>query len=314
MLQHIEEAGVHSGDSACSLPPYSLSKEIIAELKVQTEKMALALGVVGLMNVQFAIKDGVIYVLEVNPRASRTVPFVAKATDSAIASIAARLMAGEPMSNFPHRAPYPADVTPETDLPFADPMTLADPNTPWYSVKEAVLPFARFPGVDTLLGPEMRSTGEVMGWDRNFPRAFLKAQMGAGTILPDEGAVFLSIKDSDKSDELAEAARDLVAMGFTLIATRGTGAWLKTHGVAAEIVNKVYEGRPNIVDRLKNGDIQLVLNTTDGQQSVADSREIRAVALYDKIPYFTTAAASIAAIAAMRSRGEGEISVRSLQA
>ena len=314
IMQHIEEAGVHSGDSACSLPPYSLSKEIIAELKVQTEKMALALGVVGLMNVQFAIKDGVIYVLEVNPRASRTVPFVAKATDSAIASIAARLMAGEPMANFPHRAPYPADVTPETDLPFADPMTLADPNTPWYSVKEAVLPFARFPGVDTLLGPEMRSTGEVMGWDRNFPRAFLKAQMGAGTILPDTGAAFLSIKDSDKSDELAEAARDLIAMGFTLIATRGTGAWLKTHGVAAEIVNKVYEGRPNIVDRLKNGDIQLVLNTTDGHQSVADSREIRAVALYDKIPYFTTAAASIAAIAAMRSRGEGEISVRSLQA
>ncbi|WP_376877469.1 carbamoyl-phosphate synthase large subunit [Albirhodobacter sp. R86504] len=314
IMQHIEEAGVHSGDSACSLPPYSLSKEIIAELKVQTEKMALALGVVGLMNVQFAIKDGVIYVLEVNPRASRTVPFVAKATDSAIASIAARLMAGEPMANFPHRAPYPADVTPETDLPFADPMTLADPNTPWYSVKEAVLPFARFPGVDTLLGPEMRSTGEVMGWDRNFPRAFLKAQLGAGTILPDEGNVFLSIKDSDKSAELAEAARDLIAMGFKLIATRGTGAWLKTQGVEAEIVNKVYEGRPNIVDRLKNGDIQLVLNTTDGQQSISDSRDIRAVALYDKIPYFTTAAASIAAIAAMRSRGEGEMSVRSLQA
>jgi carbamoyl-phosphate synthase large subunit len=314
IMQHIEEAGVHSGDSACSLPPYSLSKEIIAELKVQTEKMALALGVVGLMNVQFAIKDGVIYVLEVNPRASRTVPFVAKATDSAIASIAARLMAGEPMANFPHRAPYPADVTPETDLPFADPMTLADPNTPWYSVKEAVLPFARFPGVDTLLGPEMRSTGEVMGWDRNFPRAFLKAQLGAGVILPDEGAVFLSIKDSDKYDELAEAARELIAMGFKLIATRGTGAWLKTHGIETEIVNKVYEGRPNIVDRLKNGDIHLVLNTTDGQQSVSDSRDIRAVALYDKIPYFTTAAASIAAVAAMKSRGEGEISVRPLQA
>ena len=314
IMQHIEEAGVHSGDSACSLPPYSLSKEIIAELKVQTEKMALALGVVGLMNVQFAIKDGVIYVLEVNPRASRTVPFVAKATDSAIASIAARLMAGEPMSNFPHRAPYPADVTPETDLPFADPMTLADPNTPWYSVKEAVLPFARFPGVDTLLGPEMRSTGEVMGWDRNFPRAFLKAQLGAGVILPDEGAVFLSIKDSDKYDELAEAARELIAMGFKLIATRGTGAWLKTHGIETEIVNKVYEGRPNIVDRLKNGEIHLVLNTTDGQQSVSDSRDIRAVALYDKIPYFTTAAASIAAVAAMKSRGEGEISVRPLQA
>ncbi|MBD3788206.1 MAG: carbamoyl-phosphate synthase large subunit, partial [Sphingomonadales bacterium] len=314
IMQHIEEAGVHSGDSACSLPPYSLSPEIVAELKAQTVKMALALRVVGLMNVQFAIKDGVIYVLEVNPRASRTVPFVAKATDSAIASIAARLMAGEPMAHFPQRAPYPEGVGPETPLPFADPLTLADPNTPWFSVKEAVLPFARFPGVDTLLGPEMRSTGEVMGWDRNFPRAFLKAQMGAGTILPTAGRVFLSIKDADKSDELADAARDLVAMGFTLVATRGTHAWLAEKGVAAEQVNKVYEGRPNIVDRLKNGDIQLVMNTTEGSQSVSDSREIRAVALYDKIPYFTTAAASIAAVAAMKSRGEGEISVRPLQA
>ncbi|SDE72474.1 carbamoyl-phosphate synthase large subunit [Rhodobacter capsulatus] len=314
IMQHIEEAGVHSGDSACSLPPYSLSAETVAELKAQTEKMALALGVVGLMNVQFAIKDGVIYVLEVNPRASRTVPFVAKATDSAIASIAARLMAGEPMANFPQRAAYPEGVGPETPLPFADPMTLADPNTPWFSVKEAVLPFARFPGVDTLLGPEMRSTGEVMGWDRNFPRAFLKAQMGAGTHLPETGRVFLSIKDADKSDDLAAAARDLIAMGFTLVATRGTGAWLKEKGVEAEAVNKVYEGRPNIVDRLKNGDVALVFNTTDGNQSVSDSREIRAVALYDKIPYFTTAAASIAAVAAMKSRAEGEISVRPLQA
>ena len=314
IMQHIEEAGVHSGDSACSLPPYTLSPETVAELKVQTEKMALALGVVGLMNVQFAIKDGVIYVLEVNPRASRTVPFVAKATDSAIASIAARLMAGEPMEAFPHRAPYPEGVGPETPLPFADPMTLADPNTPWFSVKEAVLPFARFPGVDTLLGPEMRSTGEVMGWDRNFPRAFLKAQLGAGTVLPTEGRVFLSIKDADKSDELAQAAQDLVEMGFTLVATRGTGQWLAEKGVASELVNKVYEGRPNIVDRLKNGEIALVFNTTDGSQAVSDSRDIRAVALYDKIPYFTTAAASIAAVAAMKSRGEGEISVRPLQA
>ncbi|AOZ68571.1 carbamoyl phosphate synthase large subunit [Rhodobacter xanthinilyticus] len=314
IMQHIEEAGVHSGDSACSLPPYSLSRETIAELKAQTVKLALGLNVVGLMNVQFAIKDGVIYVLEVNPRASRTVPFVAKATDSAIASIAARLMAGEPLSNFPERAAYPEGVGPETPLPFADPLTLADPNTPWFSVKEAVLPFARFPGVDTLLGPEMRSTGEVMGWDRNFPRAFLKAQLGAGTKLPEEGRVFLSIKDPDKSADLAGAARDLVKMGFALVATRGTAAWLKEHGVEAEAVNKVYEGRPNIVDRLKNGDIQLVMNTTEGNQSISDSREIRAVALYDHIPYFTTAAASIAAVAAMKSRGEGEISVRPLQA
>ncbi|WP_415182417.1 carbamoyl-phosphate synthase large subunit [Phaeovulum sp.] len=314
IMEHIEEAGVHSGDSACSLPPHTLDAATVAELKRQTVLMALGLNVVGLMNVQFAIKDGVIYVLEVNPRASRTVPFVAKATDSAIASIAARLMAGEPMENFPHRAPYPEGVGPETPLPFADPMTLADPNTPWYSVKEAVLPFARFPGVDTLLGPEMRSTGEVMGWDRNFPRAFLKAQIGAGTILPETGRVFLSIKDSDKSDDLAAAARTLIDMGFSLLATEGTAAWLKTHDVASERVLKVYEGRPNVVDRLKNGDVQLVLNTTDGSQAISDSREIRTVALYDKIPYFTTAAASIAAVAAMKSRGEGDMNVRPLQA
>ncbi|RWR46293.1 carbamoyl-phosphate synthase large subunit [Sinirhodobacter ferrireducens] len=314
IMQHIEEAGVHSGDSACSLPPYSLSPELIEEVKRQTVLMARGLNVVGLMNVQFAIKDGVIYVLEVNPRASRTVPFVAKATDSAIASIAARLMAGEPMSAFPHRAPYPADVGPETPLPLADSLTLADPITPWFSVKEAVLPFARFQGVDTLLGPEMRSTGEVMGWDRNFPRAFLKAQLGAGTKLPESGRVFLSIKDADKSDELAQAMRDLIGMGFTIVATRGTNAWLQEKGVASELVNKVYERRPNIVDRLKDGEIALVMNTTEGTQSISDSRSIRAVALHDHIPYFTTAAASIAAVAAMKSRAEGDIVVRPLQA
>jgi carbamoyl-phosphate synthase large subunit len=198
IMQHIEEAGVHSGDSACSLPPYSLGPDMIAELRVQTEALARGLNVVGLMNVQFAIKDGVIYVLEVNPRASRTVPFVAKATDSAIASIAARLMAGEKLSNFPMRAPIKADVAPSEPMPMGDPMTLADPQTPWFSVKEAVLPFARFPGVDTLLGPEMRSTGEVMGWARNFARAFYKAQLGAGVTLPESGRVFLSIKDYDK--------------------------------------------------------------------------------------------------------------------
>ncbi|QBX33425.1 carbamoyl-phosphate synthase large subunit [Paracoccus liaowanqingii] len=314
IMEHIEEAGVHSGDSACSLPPHTLNAATIAELKVQTTAMARALKVRGLMNVQFALKDGEIYVLEVNPRASRTVPFVAKATDSAIASIAARLMAGEPMSNFPARAPYPEGVGPEDDLPFADPMTLADPITPWFSVKEAVLPFARFPGVDTLLGPEMRSTGEVMGWDRNFARAFLKAQMGAGTNLPHEGRVFLSVKDFDKTDALAQAARDLVTMGFDLVATAGTADFLDAHGVPSTRVNKVYEGRPNIVDRLKNDEIAMVLNTTEGVQAIADSRDIRAVALYDKIPYFTTAAGSIAAVAAIKSREEGEVGVRSLQA
>ncbi|WP_444668198.1 carbamoyl-phosphate synthase large subunit [Cereibacter changlensis] len=312
IMEHIEEAGVHSGDSACCLPPHSLSAETIAELKLQTEKMAVALHVKGLMNVQFAIKDGEIFVLEVNPRASRTVPFVAKATDSAIASIAARLMAGEPLSNFPLREAYPAGVGPDTDLPLANPLTLADPITPWFSVKESVLPFARFPGVDTLLGPEMRSTGEVMGWDRSFALAFLKAQMGAGTHLPEEGRVFLSVKDADKSPALATAARDLTAMGFELIATRGTAGWLSEQGIAATRVNKVYEGRPNIVDMLKNGEIALVLNTTEGSQAVSDSRDIRAVALYDKIPYFTTAAASIAAVEAMKARGEG-YGVRTLQ-
>ncbi len=314
IMEHIEEAGVHSGDSACSLPPHTLDADTIAELKRQTEAMARALNVVGLMNVQFALKDGAIYVLEVNPRASRTVPFVAKATDSAIASIAARLMAGEPISNFPARAAYPAGVGPEDPLPFADPLTLADPKTPWFSVKEAVMPFARFPGVDTLLGPEMRSTGEVMGWDRNFPRAFLKAQLGAGVHLPEGGLVFVSVRDADKSDAMAQAARDLTAMGFTLVATRGTAEFLKAAGVATETVNKVYEGRPNIVDRLKNAEIVMVLNTTEGAQAIADSRDIRAVALNDKIPYFTTAAGSIAAVAAIKSRGEGEVGVRSLQA
>ncbi|MBL4915918.1 carbamoyl-phosphate synthase large subunit [Szabonella alba] len=312
IMEHIEEAGVHSGDSACCLPPHSLTPETIAALKDQTVAMARALNVVGLMNVQFAIKDGEIFVLEVNPRASRTVPFVAKATDSAIASIAARLMAGEPLANFPMRAPYAEGVGPDTDLPLADPLTLANPITPWFSVKEAVLPFARFPGVDPMLGPEMRSTGEVMGWDRSFALAFLKAQMGAGTHLPEAGRVFLSVKDMDKTAALAVAARDLVAMGFELVATKGTASWLAVEGVTATLVNKVYEGRPNIVDRLKNTDIALVLNTTEGSQAIADSRDIRRVALMDKIPYFTTAAASIAAVAAMKARGEG-YGVRTLQ-
>ncbi|GLS86481.1 carbamoyl-phosphate synthase large chain [Cypionkella aquatica] len=312
IMEHIEEAGVHSGDSACCLPPHSLTPETIAELKRQTVQMALALNVVGLMNVQFAIKDGVIFVLEVNPRASRTVPFVAKATDSAIAAIAARLMAGEPMSNFPMRAPYAQGVGPDTPLPLANPFTLADPITPWFSVKEAVLPFARFPGVDPVLGPEMRSTGEVMGWDRTFALAFLKAQMGAGVALPDAGRAFVSIKDMDKTAAFATAMADLVGLGFEIVATRGTAAWLNAQGIKATLVNKVYEGRPNIVDRLKNNDIAMVMNTTEGTQAVTDSRDIRRVALMDKIPYFTTAAAAIAVVQAMQARGEG-YGVRTLQ-
>ncbi|MFM1862900.1 MAG: hypothetical protein RLZ26_1422 [Pseudomonadota bacterium] len=312
IMEHIEEAGVHSGDSACCLPPHSLTPETVAEITRQTALMARALGVVGLMNVQFAIKDGVIHVLEVNPRASRTVPFVAKATDSAIASIAARLMAGERLSAFAQRPAYPAGVGPDDPLPLADPLTLADPATPWFSVKEAVLPFGRFPGVDPLLGPEMRSTGEVMGWDRSFALAFLKAQMGAGTHLPEGGRVFLSIRDEDKTDAMAEAARELISLGFEIVATRGTAGWLAARGLAATPVAKVYEGRPNIVDRLKNGEIALVLNTTGGSQAVSDSRDIRRVAVSDRIPYFTTAAGAIAAVAAMRARAEG-FGVRTLQ-
>ncbi|MEM6635437.1 MAG: carbamoyl-phosphate synthase large subunit [Pseudomonadota bacterium] len=292
IMQHIEEAGVHSGDSACSLPPYSLSTRIIKELRVQTEALAKALKVVGLMNVQFAIKDDEVFLIEVNPRASRTVPFVAKAVNSPIASIAARLMAGAKLGDF----------------------DLVDPDIGTFAVKEAVLPFARFPGVDTLLGPEMRSTGEVMGADPDFYRAFHKAQLGAGMVLPDQGAVFLSIRDADKTPQLVETAQSLVDLGFSIVATRGTVAFLEGHGIACEVVNKVYEGRPNIVDTMKNGGIQLVMNTTEGAQAVEDSRSMRNVALMDRIPYFTTLAASHAAALAMKASREGDLEVQSLQA
>ena len=240
-------------------------------------------------------------------------PFVAKATDSAIAAIAARLMAGEPLSNFPARPPYPADRDYDSTLPLADPMTLADPNMPWFSVKEAVLPFNRFPGVDTLLGPEMRSTGEVMGWDRSFPRAFLKAQMGAGTHLPSTGAVFLSIKDEDKTAQLLETAQTLCDLGFTILATRGTAQFLTDNNIASETVNKAYEGGRTIVDVMKDGEIALVMNTTEGKQAVEDSRSMRAVALSDRIPYFTTASGSHAAALAIKARQDGDLEVRSLQ-
>ncbi len=312
ILQHIEEAGVHSGDSACSLPPYSLPEPVVAEIRRQTEALALALNVVGLMNVQFAVKDGEIYLIEVNPRASRTVPFVAKATDSAIASIAARLMAGEKLADFTHRGPYPQGAKPGS-LPMADQMTLADPDMPWFSVKEAVLPFARFPGVDTLLGPEMRSTGEVMGWDLTFHRAFLKAQMGAGVELPHCGAAFLSIKDADKVGALVEAAKVLKEQGFDILATAGTQAFLAENGIESTRVNKGYEGGRTIVDMIKDGEVALVMNTTEGAQAVEDSRAMRAVALAEKVPYFTTLAAAHAAAFAMKARDEGALEVRALQ-
>ncbi len=313
IMQHIEEAGVHSGDSACSLPPYSLSDDVIERVKKQTHALALALKVEGLMNIQFAIKNDEIFLIEVNPRASRTVPFVAKATDSAIASIAARVMAGEMLADFPTRAPYASEARYDAVLPLGDPMTLADPNMPWYSVKEAVLPFARFPGVDTILGPEMRSTGEVMGWDRDFPRAFLKAQMGASNPLPSSGCAFISIKNDDKTDDMLEAARTLLELGFNLIGTRGTAAWLTENGHDCATVNKVYEGRPDITDLMKDGGVQLVMNSTEGTQAVEDSKSIRAIALYDKIPYFTTAAGSYAAVLAIKAQAEDAVGVKSLQ-
>ncbi len=312
IMQHIEEAGVHSGDSACCLPPHTLSRDVIATIRDQTAALARALRVVGLMNVQFAVKDEKVYLIEVNPRASRTVPFVAKAVDSAIASIAARLMAGEPLSTFPLRDPYPGDADAE-HVPIGDLMTLAHPDTPWFSVKEAVLPFARFPGVDTLLGPEMRSTGEVMGWDRSFPRAFLKAQLGAGTQLPEGGTAFLSIKDADKTHQLAETAALLVDMGFSILATSGTAEYLSGHGIESRHVNKAYEGGRTVVDVMKDGEVALVMNTTEGAQAVEDSRSMRSVALSDRIPYFTTLSGAHAAALAMQARAEGEVEVRSLQ-
>ena len=312
IMQHIEEAGVHSGDSACSLPPHTLSDAIIAEITRQTEALARALNVVGLMNIQFAVKGDDIYLIEVNPRASRTVPFVAKATDSAIASIAARLMAGEKLSVFPKAAPH-QPVDDKASIPMGDPMSLSDFRTPWFSVKEAVLPFARFPGVDTLLGPEMRSTGEVMGWDRSFARAFLKAQLGAGTVLPTAGTVFLSIKDADKSPLLVETAQTLTDLGLKILATSGTAKFLADHGISSDVVNKAYEGGRTIVDMMKDGMVDLVLNTTEGAQAVEDSRSMRTVALYDKIPYYTTLAGSHAAALSMKAAREGELAVRSLQ-
>ncbi|MEM8577966.1 MAG: carbamoyl-phosphate synthase large subunit [Pseudomonadota bacterium] len=313
IMQHIEEAGVHSGDSACCLPPHTLSRELLARVEEQTVALARALNVVGLMNVQFAIKNDEIYLIEVNPRASRTVPFVAKATDSAIASIAARIMAGAKLADFPHRPAYDTSVSYDSTMPLADPMTLADPHMPWYSVKEAVLPFARFPGVDTILGPEMRSTGEVMGWDRDFPRAFLKAQLGAGMVLPRSGCAFVSIKEEDKGADMLEAATILLNQGFAIVATRGTAAWLRGHGLDCAEVNKVYEGRPDVTDLMKDGGVQLVMNSTEGAQAVEDSKSIRTIALFDKIPYFTTAAASHAAALAIKAQAEGDVVVKSLQ-
>ena len=290
IMEHIEEAGIHSGDSACSLPPRSLAKEKIAELEDQTKKLALALGVGGLMNVQYALKGDEIYVLEVNPRAARTVPFVAKVIGVPIAKIAARIMAGESLSSFGLRPPYLDHI----------------------GVKESVFPFARFPGVDTVLGPEMRSTGEVMGLDRSFPVAFAKSQLGSGTKVPRTGTVFVSVRDIDKPRVL-ETMRLLAGLGFKISATGGTARYLNSEGVKAQRVNKVSEGRPHVVDLIKNGDIQLVFNTTEGAQALSDSRSLRRAALLHKVPYYTTLAGAIAASQGIRAYLAGDLEVRALQ-
>ncbi len=291
VLQHIEEAGVHSGDSACSIPPYSLPDDIIAEIERQTEALARALSVKGLMNIQFAVKDGEVYLIEVNPRASRTVPFVAKAIGAPIAKIAARVMAGEKLADMP----------------------AIDRSMDYVAVKEAVFPWGRFPGVDPVLSPEMKSTGEVMGLDRDFGTAFAKAQMGAGVTLPTGGTVFVSVKDSDKP-VIVKGVRTLIDAGFRFVATGGTADYLAEQGLAVEKVNKVAQGRPHIVDRIMDGDIALIFNTTEGWQSLKDSASIRASALAQKIPYFTTAPASNAAAEAIVALARQSLEVRPLQA
>jgi carbamoyl-phosphate synthase large subunit len=290
IMEHIEEAGIHSGDSACSLPPYSLPPAIIKGIAEQTRELAIALKVVGLMNIQFAVKDGEIYIIEVNPRASRTVPFVAKTIGTPVAKIAARLMAGEKLASF----------------------KLKNRKLGHVAVKEAVFPFARFPGVDILLGPEMRSTGEVMGLDKDFEHAFAKSQIAASVKLPLEGTVFISVKASDKK-AMIEPARKFLEMGFKVIATVGTAQFLQAEGLNVSPINKVLEGRPHIVDAMKNREVQLVINTTEGAQAIADSFELRHTALTHHIPYYTTAAGSRAALQAIRCMKSGSLEVMPLQ-
>jgi carbamoyl-phosphate synthase large subunit len=290
VLQHIEEAGVHSGDSACSIPPYSLPNEIIWEIERQTDALARALQVKGLMNIQFAVKDGEVYLIEVNPRASRTVPFVAKAIGVPIAKIAARVMAGEKLRDLPQ----------------------IDRHIDYVAVKEAVFPFNRFPGVDPVLSPEMKSTGEVMGIDRDFAIAFAKSQLGAGTVLPSAGTLFVSVKDGDKP-VILPGIRTLSALGFTIVATGGTADYFEGEGIAVQRINKVAQGRPHIVDRILDGGIDLIFNTTEGWQSLKDSSDIRRSALALKVPYFTTAPAAVAAARAIEALSRQTLDVCPLQ-
>ena len=274
IMEHIEQAGVHSGDSACSLPPYSLSEDIQNTMRAQVRAMALELGVVGLMNTQFAVKDGEVYLIEVNPRAARTVPFVSKATGLPLAKIAARAMAGQSLAS--------QNVTEEIIPPF-------------YSVKEVVLPFAKFQGVDPLLGPEMRSTGEVMGVGDTFEEAYAKANLGAGAPIPQRGKALLSVRQTDK-DRVIILGKAMVAKGYTLEATKGTASVLNEAGVECSVVNKLTEGRPNIVDAIKNGEYCYIVNTTEGRQAITDSVYIRREALLNKVTYTTTMNAAFATV------------------
>ena len=291
IMEHIEEAGIHSGDSACSLPPYSLSPAVIEEINHQTELLAHALGVIGLMNVQYAVKDGEVFIIEVNPRASRTVPFVAKTTGVPIAKIAARVMAGEKLSNFTLGSKAIAKHV---------------------AVKESVFPFARFPGVDVLLGPEMKSTGEVMGLDSDFGRAFAKSQLGAGVDLPTEGTAFISVKGRDKPAMIV-LAQELIDFGFNILATQGTAKFLSNEGLEVEPINKVLEGPPHIVDAILGGKVQLVFNTTEGAKAIQDSFSLRRTTLINAIPYYTTVAGARAAVQAIRALKYGSLDVAPLQ-
>ncbi len=289
-MEHIEEAGIHSGDSACSVPPYSLKKEIIDEIESQTTRLAIALEVVGLINIQFAIKDNEIYVLEVNPRASRTVPFISKAIGIPVAKIAAQIMVGEKIEKF----------------------NLKKRNKNTFAIKEAVFPFNKFPNVDVLLGPEMKSTGEVMGIDKNFGLSFAKSQMACGNSLPVSGTAFISVKDKDKKNAL-DFAKKLKGLNFKLCATSGTAKYLNSNSIHCKKINKVRDGSPHIVESLNAKNIELVINTTEGAKSVSDSYSLRRSALINKIPYCTTLAAANACIQAIDSLKNNEIKVKAIQ-
>ena len=291
IMEHIEEAGIHSGDSACSLPPYSLSQDIINRIKIQVTALAKALDVIGLMNIQFAVKDENIFILEVNPRASRTIPFVSKSIGFPLAKMAAKVMLGIPLD--------------ELGLP-------EDISLSHFSVKEAVFPFDRFTGVDTLLGPEMKSTGEVMGIDKDFGRAYAKSQISANNTVPLKGNVFISVKDEDKPP-LPSMAGTLVSLGFTIVATKGTAAYLEQHGIRTETVNKVAEGRPHCVDLLKSDEIDFVINTVTGAKAQKDSFSIREAALQHNVPFTTTIAGAKATINAIEVTLKKEINICSLQ-